>query len=945
MRPLARLLARKPVAWGVIVVVLAVTGILSWSASGVGRDDDLLAFLPADNADVAMFRQINERFGGLGVGIVGIEVEDPFDGEFLSQLRMLTQKLNDEASITYALSLANVEDFALDETKGGFRADYLINPLPTNEQQSAALRAKVMSKRHIVGNLVSSNASSVIIYCFFAPEAEPRITASTVQAAVSKELAGYTLYWGGAPFVSTYIYDTTQSDMRRLIPWAVLVIITIIVISFRDVIGALLALVSTGMGIAVAHGLMAIQGVDVNIVLGSMPVILFAVGSAYAIHVMVRYYALRAEHECEEAIVEALSDVGPTVLAAGLTTVAGLMSFLAMDIRPMREFGLYTGLGILAALILSLTFVPAVIRVMDLKARSFGQSAFRVALTTVTSRSCSWRVPIIVLLVTVFAAGGVFTFRVQARMENAAFFAEGSPPDRAEAFLRDQFGGSQFVQLMIEGDMTDPLVLREMQRVADVIATEPHVSSVTHVGQVLALVNEAFSGERRIPVTVEQVRTLYRLLGDRAAISKFVDGERAHGLIMVKINTLDFEAVEAVVARIEALARDEVVTDYTVAQGDDRLGEIVVARIVAHLHQHGLVGKREAISERVMSMRPGDADPEAVRGRLATFLRSEESLLEEEHDRYVDALARALVTAGPAFTEAAIHAAVSKTLPVPEDDPDAPDPDLVSDHRELVDDVASMLMVPLSEIWRSVSAQAAAKRIVDGFAVPDEALAGVTAALFDLDLGRVLVAAAGEPTGTLAYVVNGTPVLYRGLSQSVTENQFKSLAMALGLVLVIMIALFRSLFSGLLAAVPTVLTLLAVYGFMGARGLHLDIGTSMLASIIIGAGVDYAVHLLAAWRAEDGELLSRAAERAAEHAGPAIWINALMVAAGFFVLTLGDAKPLQNVGGLTSVAMLVAALATFVALPALARKRSYRRRDTQPDTQPDAQADTQPDAG
>ena len=45
--------------------------------------------------------------------------------------------------------------------------------------------------------------------------------------------------------------------------------------------------------------------------------------------------------------------------------------------------------------------------------------------------------------------------------------------------------------------------------------------------------------------------------------------------------------------------------------------------------------------------------------------------------------------------------------------------------------------------------------------------------------------------------------------------------------------------------------------------------------------------------------------------------------AGFFVLTLGQARPLQNVGGLTSAAMLTAAVATFLVIPALARRRAY----------------------
>ena len=48
-----------------------------------------------------------------------------------------------------------------------------------------------------------------------------------------------------------------------------------------------------------------------------------------------------------------------------------------------------------------------------------------------------------------------------------------------------------------------------------------------------------------------------------------------------------------------------------------------------------------------------------------------------------------------------------------------------------------------------------------------------------------------------------------------------------------------------------------------------------------------------------------------------------MVSAGFLVLTLGQARPLKTVGGLTGAAMLAAALATFVVIPALARRRRY----------------------
>jgi predicted RND superfamily exporter protein len=182
---------------------------------------------------------------------------------------------------------------------------------------------------------------------------------------------------------------------------------------------------------------------------------------------------------------------------------------------------------------------------------------------------------------------------------------------------------------------------------------------------------------------------------------------------------------------------------------------------------------------------------------------------------------------------------------------------------------------------------------------------------------------AGEQGQTLSVAVTGLPVMHAGLSRSVEANQWKSLGFSLGMVFVIMVLLFRSVFSGMLGVLPIVLTTLIIYGGMGAMGVRLDIGTSMLASLIIGAGVDYAVHLLASWRAPEGADIAEAATRAARDTGPAIWVNALMVAAGFFVLTLGDARPLQNVGGLTAAAMIAAALATMLVISLLARKLSY----------------------
>lgn len=579
MNTLGKLVSNRTVAWVIIAVSLAITAALGMKALAVERDDDLLAFLPQNNPIVETFYAINKRFGGLDVAIVGIAAPDPFDPELLAALRTATRRLNEEPEVAFALSLTNVDDFAPAE-EGGVRAADLVEEVPADAASKQALRDKVMSRDAIVGNLVSPDENALIIYCFGSHGTSPRDLAGLVRRVAVEELPGRELYWGGAPFISTYIYDLTQDDMRRLIPWAVAVILLIMVASFRDVAGSLLALVSTGMGIVVAYGLMGLAGEEANIVLSSMPVILFAVGSAYGIHVLVRYYALANDDSCERAVHRTLVQIGPTVLAAGLTTVAGLLSFLAMDIAPMRTFGLYTGLGILATLVLSLTFIPAVVRVLGLRGRSLEESMWAGLVERMTVMAQRHKQALLVALLAASAVGAALAWRVEARMETSAFFDEGSPPDRAEDFLRERFGGSQFVQLAFSGDLNDPHALRELQRIADRVSRLPHVSNVQHVGQVLALVNEAMTGERRIPPTEAQVRQIYGLLTGRTALAQLVTIERTEALVHVRVDTDAYDAIDALLTEVRQLTEQGALLRYGTADRDGPRATEVRARLV-----------------------------------------------------------------------------------------------------------------------------------------------------------------------------------------------------------------------------------------------------------------------------------------------------------------------------------------------------------------------------
>ena len=909
METLARLVTTRRTAWGIVVLAALMTVACLVEVTKLKQEDDLLAFLPQDNPDIATFQAINKDFGGLDAALVGIATDDVFEPAFLVRLQEVTRRLQDLPELDHVLSITNIQDFTPDPM-GGIRTDLLVPWVPRSAEEQALLRDRVLSRDVVVGSLVSEDGTAVVLVAFAAFRTDPQVVSGKIREIVLEGFPEEDVFWGGAPFISSYIFQTTQQDLARLSPWAVAAIVLIMLLSFRDWRGTALGLVATGMGILVSRTAMAVLGVPLNIVLSSMPIILFSVGSAYSIHILSRYQNHAREHPPAEAVRRTVVGTGPTVLTAGLTTAVGMLSFVCMDIEPLRVFGIFTAVGVIATLILSLTFVPALIVLMKLKGGTPGGSVLGVRLAqhavwVRTHRRGAGVALLVLTVVGLFLAG-----RVDSRVDQSAFYSPGSPPDLGERFLTEHFGGAMFIQVLVEGDLREPVHLRRIQRMVDRLEGLEHVTGVQHIGVPIGLLNEAMEGQRRIPDTRAKVETLFGLITGNPSVRQLANEERNQSLIHLKIGTSKAAEIDSLLAGVEGLVEAE--QPYRVGPAAAAVAMVrsdVGERMVATLRKVGASVTHAQVLV-ALDAPVGGADRIQVHRTVVRHLRGAEALVAVT-EAEAEALAAAVVGLGPGAAAEGRTQVVSAVLVLPTED-------------LKVQDLSWSIGTPLEEAWDAAAAQARVRGILGVLGLGEDHRSGPALATAVLDLDAP-TAALADPSveAPLRWTVSGLPVMHRGLSRSVTSNQFKSLGFALGLVALILSVAFRSVRAGLLAAAPTALSLTIIYGGMGLMGIHLDIGTSMLASLILGAGVDYAVHMLGGWYARAGEPLTWAAARTAVRVGPAIWTNALMVSVGFFVLTLGDARPLKNVGGLTAAAMLVAAVVTFLVIPVLAGRRGY----------------------
>jgi uncharacterized protein len=174
--------------------------------------------------------------------------------------------------------------------------------------------------------------------------------------------------------------------------------------------------------------------------------------------------------------------------------------------------------------------------------------------------------------------------------------------------------------------------------------------------------------------------------------------------------------------------------------------------------------------------------------------------------------------------------------------------------------------------------------------------------------------------------LSGTPVLFDQLSRAIVRAQTVSLALAFALVAALLLITYRRLSTALLALLPLALGVATMLAFLAASGIHLNLITAVASSIVIGVGIDYAIHLIAAMEharrerpGEDGWV-----RRALATAGRPIVANAIGVPTGLTALLISPLAPHAHISMLMWVAMLTSALAALVVIPAFAPRQGRR---------------------
>jgi predicted RND superfamily exporter protein len=353
----------------------------------------------------------------------------------------------------------------------------LLDEIPDGPDRFADLLERIHASEIAGGLFLSPDARLAALYAPVAPTWDRGDVVASIERwmDVNRD-PDFVLSITGPVFAEVTLGRAVVQDLARLIPLMVGVIAILLFLTFRTVGGVAVPMIEVIVVLIWTLGGMGWAGVPVTLVTTILPVLLMTMAVTDEIHLIerVQHHLAQDPHPVEgrphqrlrRAVENALRELRRPIAITSITTAIGFLSFLSASITPIQQLGLFSAIGIMAAMVLSFTLIPALIVLSPIRwfEPRGGQESTTPAYETLLLRYP--RTSLVVgCLVILGSAPGLLRLSVQdSWVDN---FSPASPLVTAERAFNAAFWGSYRFDIVLTSERERFFRKREGLRVVE----------------------------------------------------------------------------------------------------------------------------------------------------------------------------------------------------------------------------------------------------------------------------------------------------------------------------------------------------------------------------------------------------------------------------------------------------------------------------------------------
>ena len=568
----------------VISLILSVSLLFAFFAKDIERDHSAEGLLPADDPLHAYYDEFKKHFDIKAQIAIALYCERGlYTPEMIAQVGRISDWLEASGFVEEVKSLTTVE--SITSSGGEILVAPLVEAIPETADEMKMLRETLHQNPMISSNLVSPDGKATLILA--RPNFDPWETFECVTTydSLKKMLAGDPgpgkAYVAGYPIITGLADKYMDRDNRVMLPLVSVVVILLLWLAFRSLRGVWIPLAVVMAAIVWTFGAMQLVGVKITIISTSIPIILMAMGIADGIHVISEYYhQLGMGKDNRSAVLRTMKEMNAPVVMTSITTAVGFLALGTADIVPIREFGAAVAFGILAAMVFSLSFIPACLLLLGkpkrlLTAPVSGRGGMQGFSRAIGRASLKYAKPLIAVFVVGVVVTGAISTRLRARQNPVHFFRSNSEVRISSEFINEHFPGTGAIHIQVDsgedGGLKNPDLPWRMGRLQDRLESMEEVGNTLSMADFLArmhlLLHDGDPAFDRVPgpaddldpeagrALIAQYLLLYEMSGG-TELAGTVDDEYRRANIEVNVKSNDSDVFKEVIDTFDAAAAE-----------------------------------------------------------------------------------------------------------------------------------------------------------------------------------------------------------------------------------------------------------------------------------------------------------------------------------------------------------------------------------------------------
>ncbi|MEW8500103.1 MAG: MMPL family transporter, partial [Candidatus Thiodiazotropha taylori] len=285
----------------------------------------------------------------------------------------------------------------------------------------------------------------------------------------------------------------SQDDMKSLYPIMFGAVILVLVLMLRSIPGTISTLIIIVLMIIATMGLTGWLGIKMSPPTTTVPIVIMTLAIADCVHILVNFLHFMREGEAKyQAMMESLRINLQPIFLTTLTTAIGFLSLNFSDAPPFRDLGNMAAMGVVLAFLLSITFLPAMMMLLPVKALS-GDTMGSLAMVRFAEfvirnkKQLLWGMGILIL----FLIAQIPSNRLDDRF--VEYFDETIDFRQDTDFATENLTGIYLIEYSLEsgetGGISDPGFLQKVDAFAQWYRQQPHVLHVNTITDIMKRLN------------------------------------------------------------------------------------------------------------------------------------------------------------------------------------------------------------------------------------------------------------------------------------------------------------------------------------------------------------------------------------------------------------------------------------------------------------------------